>query len=111
MIKVFLSGKVTNNMQLQESKDGVKYLHISLISMNHKGQGDKKKYDHVNIVCFGDMAQTHAQNLKKGSLISAACRLKPNKFMDAAGRWQKNLSLVCEEIEYNFTPEEESVEN
>lgn len=108
MIKVFLSGKVTNNMQLLESKDGVKYLLISLISMNHKSN-EKKKYDYVSMVCFGDIAEKHAKNLKKGSVISATCRLKPSNYVDTLGRRQKNLSLICEEIEYNFTPEAEQV--
>lgn len=109
MIKVFISGRVVNELELQSSSDGKEYVRIRVASKKRKKDAEGKiQCDFVDIAAFGEAAKCHCKNLKKGSVISAVCDFDTNYYIDKNGEKRYGYSFYADSIDYQYSPKNDN---
>lgn len=82
MNEVMLFGKLAQEPQLRESKNGNKYMFNSVcVKKKFKPKTDptRNQYDYINFTAFGGVAQTLADHAHKGTYVTVRGALSSSK--------------------------------
>lgn len=99
MNQVTLIGNLTNDLELKEAREtGKVYTQFTLAVNNYNG---KEKYtDFVEIVAFGQKAQTLTTYMHKGRKIFIIGKLKNNTFTNQEGVKRHTTKVILEDFEF-----------
>lgn len=79
--RVFLLGRIGNDLELKTTQQGKKWLRISLATSNYRSGEEPVTYWH-KVVVFGTQAETCALFLQKGSQIMVEGHLEVRTWHD-----------------------------
>lgn len=100
MNSVTLTGRTTREIELQESKNKVKYCRFALAVERRKLEGqDKPTVDFIQCIAFNKTAEVIQKFVKKGSKVLVIGELHQNNYKDKNGNETTSYTVNVEKIE------------
>lgn len=94
MNEILLIGRISNDLELKETKSG-KYVNFNL-AVNRQGEGT----DFLPCVCFNQIAENITKYQQKGSLIALKGSLRQNEYTDKDGNKKYTFNVVASRIQF-----------
>lgn len=96
MNRVEMVGRITNDLNLKKTRDGVSVLNFG-IAVKRPHTSDKT--DFFNVSCFRQSADFLAKYAKKGTMVAISGMLMTSQYTDGSGRNVTSVSIAAEEVE------------
>ncbi len=99
---ISILGNTGREVELRYSPQGLPVANFSLASntVRNTPEGKQKKTDWFNVTAFGKIAETLAQNLRKGSQILVQGRLTFNPWLSRDGEPRVGADVVLQDFEF-----------
>lgn len=98
MNKVILIGNITHDLELNETKDGIKVCRFN-IAVNSL-RGGEKVADFFNIVTWRGLAENVHKYCKKGSKVAVVGELRVEIYEDSEGIKRTAVKINAQDIEF-----------
>lgn len=99
MNKIFLLGRITNDLELKEGKSN--YLQFSIaVNREYKNEAGQYEADFINCTAFGKTAEIISKYFQKGSKILVEGRLQQNRYTDTEGNNKSSYNVVVDKIQF-----------
>ena len=101
MNKVFLVGRLTRDPELRYSSSNVASMRSSIaVDRQFVREGEERGADFINIVAFGNRAETMKKYLVKGSQIAIDGRIQTGSYDGADGKKVYTTDVVVENFQF-----------
>lgn len=109
--RVFLMGRVGNDLELKTSQGGRAYLKISLATHSASAHGESTQWHRV--VVFGKQAESCAKYLVKGSLVFVEGSIEVSSYTDPDGKKTVSNSIIAYRVQFmsSYSRKSEQEEN
>lgn len=103
MNKIFLIGRITNDVNLSETISGISVCRIS-IAVNRRRTGDgEPQTDFFNVTAWRGLADNVAKYCKKGNKIAVTGSIQIRQYEANDGTKRTAVDVVAEDVEF-LTP-------
>ena len=100
MNKVFLIGRIVNDLELRCTSTGKSICEFRLAINRPANSKGEKIADFINCRVWNKSAENLEKYQAKGNLISVVGRLQTENYQDREGKNRKNTYVLVEELEY-----------
>ena len=101
MNKVFLVGRLTRDFDLRYGANNTAVARTSIaIDRQFSNQNGEREADFINIVAFGNRAETMKKYLTKGSQIAISGRIQTGSYDASDGRKVYTTDVVIDEFQF-----------
>lgn len=101
MNKVFLVGRLTRDPDLRYGSSNNAVMRTSLaVDRQFTNQNGEREADFINIVAFGNRAETMKKYLTKGSQIAISGRIQTGSYDGADGKRVYTTDVVVDEFQF-----------
>ena len=101
MNKVFLIGRLTRDPDLRYGASNNAVMRASLaVDRAFANQNGEREADFINIVAFGNRAETMKKYLTKGSQIAISGRIQTGSYDDKDGKKVYTTDVVIDEFQF-----------
>ena len=101
MNKVFLVGRLTRDPDLRYGASNNAVMRTSLaVDRQFTNQNGEREADFINIVAFGNRAETMKKYLTKGSQIAVSGRIQTGSYDDKDGKRVYTTDVVIDEFQF-----------
>lgn len=101
MNKVFLVGRLTRDPELRYSSSNVASMRSAIaVDRQFVREGEERGADFINIVAFGNRAETMKKYLVKGSQIAIDGRIQTGSYDGADGKKVYTTDVVVENFQF-----------
>ena len=97
--KITMVGNVGRDPELRRLADGATVCNFN-VAVNETARDKKSSATWFRITVWGDRATSCARNLKKGSAVYVAGRLKPRQWEDKQGEVHVSLDVKATDIRF-----------
>ena len=112
MNKVFLVGRLTRDFDLRYGANNIAVARTSIaVDRQFSSQNGEREADFINIVAFGNRAETMKKYLTKGSQIAISGRIQTGSYDASDGRKVYTTDIVIEEFQFLDSKGSRQVEN
>ena len=112
MNKVFLVGRLTRDFDLRYGANNTAVARTSIaVDRQFSNQNGEREADFINIVAFGNRAETMKKYLVKGSQIAISGRIQTGSYDGSDGRKVYTTDIVIEEFQFLDSKGSRQVEN
>ena len=112
MNKVFLVGRLTRDFDLRYGANNTAVARTSIaVDRQFSNQNGEREADFINIVAFGNRAETMKKYLTKGSQIAISGRIQTGSYDASDGRKVYTTDIVMEEFQFLDSKGSRQVEN
>ncbi|BCX14173.1 MAG: hypothetical protein KatS3mg085_705 [Candidatus Dojkabacteria bacterium] len=66
---IFLVGRATKDLEIQDSKNGNKYVRFSLAVNDYDKSAEKEEVTYYDVLLFGQQAENASERIKKGDAV------------------------------------------
>lgn len=104
MNKVFLSGRITQDIELKTTSSSKSVISFSLaVRRNFKNANGEYDTDFINCVCWGAAAETIAKHFRKGDGITVDGEIRTMSYTDKDGNSRNAVEVLVNEFEFPIT--------
>jgi single-strand DNA-binding protein len=101
MNKVFLVGRLTRDPDLRYGASNNAVMRTSIaVDRQFQNQNGEREADFINIVAFGNRAETMKKYLTKGSQIAVSGRIQTGSYDDKDGKRVYTTDVVIDEFQF-----------
>lgn len=101
MNKVFLVGRLTRDFDLRYGANNTAVARTSIaVDRQFSNQNGEREADFINIVAFGNRAETMKKYLTKGSQIAISGRIQTGSYDASDGRKIYTTDVVIDEFQF-----------
>jgi len=101
MNKVFLVGRLTRDPDLRYGASNNAVMRTSLaVDRQFTNQNGEREADFINIVAFGNRAETMKKYLTKGSQIAVSGRIQTGSYDDKDGKRVYTTDVIIDEFQF-----------
>ena len=101
MNKVFLIGRLTRDPELRYTSSNLANMRGSLaVDRQYAREGEERGTDFINIVAFGNRAETMKKYLTKGSQIAVDGRIQTGSYDGADGKRVYTTDVIVENFQF-----------
>ena len=101
MNKVFLIGRLTRDPELRYTSSNLANMRTSLaVDRQYAREGEERGTDFINIVAFGNRAETMKKYLTKGSQIAVDGRIQTGSYDGADGKKVYTTDVIVENFQF-----------
>lgn len=112
MNKVFLVGRLTRDFDLRYGANNTAVARTSIaVDRQFSNQNGEREADFINVVAFGNRAETMKKYLTKGSQIAISGRIQTGSYDASDGRKVYTTDIVIEEFQFLDSKGSRQVEN
>ena len=112
MNKVFLVGRLTRDFDWRYGANNTAVARTSIaVDRQFSNQNGEREADFINIVAFGNRAETMKKYLTKGSQIAISGRIQTGSYDASDGRKVYTTDIVIEEFQFLDSKGSRQVEN
>ena len=112
MNKVFLVGRLTRDFDLRYGANNTAVARTSIaVDRQFSNQNGEREADFINIVAFGNRAETMKKYLTKGSQIAISGRIQTGSYDASDGRKVYTTDVVIDEFQFLDSRASRQVEN
>ena len=99
--RVILMGRITADPELKTTNTGVSVTSFSIaVDRNYVKQGEERKADFFNIVCWRSTAEFVCRYFGKGSLIAVEGQLQSRQFQAKDGSNRYVVEVVADNVSF-----------
>jgi single-strand DNA-binding protein len=110
--RVVLMGRLTANPELKTTPSGVSVTSFSIaVDRSYVKQGEERKADFINIVCWRNTAEFVCRYFEKGSLIALEGQLQSRTYQDKNENNRTVIEVVADNVSFTGEKRETQVEN
>lgn len=101
MNKVFLIGRLTRDPELRYTSSNLANMRCSIaVDRTYQREGEERGTDFINIVAFGNRAETMKKYLTKGSQIAVDGRIQTGSYDGADGKKVYTTDVIVENFQF-----------
>ena len=101
MNKVFLIGRLTRDPELRYTSSNLANMRTSLaVDRQYAREGEERGTDFINIVAFGNRAETMKKYLTKGSQIAVDGRIQTGSYDGQDGKRVYTTDVIVENFQF-----------
>ena len=101
MNKVFLVGRLTRDPELRYTSSNLANMRCSIaVDRTYQREGEERGTDFINIVAFGNRAETMKKYLTKGSQIAIDGRIQTGSYDGADGKKVYTTDVIVENFQF-----------
>jgi len=101
MNKVFLVGRLTRDPELRYGASNNAVMRTSIaVDRAFANQNGEREADFINIVAFGNRAETMKKYLTKGSQIAVSGRIQTGSYDDKDGKKVYTTDVIIDEFQF-----------
>ena len=101
MNKVFLVGRLTRDPELRYSSSNLATMRCAIaVDRQFVREGEERGADFINIVAFGNRAETMSKYLTKGSQIAVDGRIQTGSYDGADGKKVYTTDVIVENFQF-----------
>ena len=101
-------GRLVAEPEMKESENGKKYLNFTIaVPRSYKNADGEYETDFIDVVTFGQIADTTAEYCKKGDLIGVKGRIETSVYEDEAGEKKKSTQIIADRISFLCSKQKE----
>ena len=101
MNKIFLIGRIANDVNLSETNSGVAVCRFSIAVNRRRASADaEQQTDFFNVTAWRGLAETVARYCKKGNKIAVTGQIQIRQYEDRDGAKRTSVDVVAEEVEF-----------
>ena len=101
MNKVFLVGRLTRDPELRYSSSNLATMRCAIaVDRQFVREGEERGADFINIVAFGNRAETMSKYLTKGSQIAVDGRIQTGSFDGQDGKKVYTTDVIVENFQF-----------
>ena len=101
MNKVFLVGRLTRDFDLRYGANNTAVARTSIaVDRQFSNQNGEREADFINVVAFGNRAETMKKYLTKGSQIAISGRIQTGSYDASDGRKVYTTDVVIDEFQF-----------
>ena len=101
MNKVFLVGRLTRDPELRYTSSNLANMRCSIaVDRQYVRDGEERGTDFINIVAFGNRAETMKKYLTKGSQIAVDGRIQTGSYDGADGKKVYTTDVIVENFQF-----------
>lgn len=97
--RVFLLGRIGNELELKESAQGSKYLKLSVATNSYRAGAEKTTHWH-RVMVFGLQAENCARYLRKGSQVMVEGKLEVRTYTNDEGKKISSVSVLADRVQF-----------
>lgn len=95
---VVLTGRLTSNVELKTTPNGVSVCSFSIA--NEVGYGENKKTAFINIVAWRQTAEFVSKHFSKGSMIGIEGSIQTRRYQDKDGNNRTAFEVVANNVQF-----------
>ena len=112
MNKVFLVGRLARDPELRYSSSNLATMRCSIaVDRQFAREGEERGADFINIVAFGNRAETMSKYLTKGSQIAVDGRIQTGSYDGQDGKKVYTTDVIVENFQFLDTKGSRNVDN
>jgi single-strand DNA-binding protein len=112
MNKVFLVGRLTRDPELRYTSSNLATMRCAIaVDRQYVREGEERGADFINIVAFGNRAETMSKYLTKGSQIAVDGRIQTGSYDGTDGKKVYTTDVVVENFQFLDTKGSRNMEN
>jgi single-strand DNA-binding protein len=112
MNKVFLVGRLTRDPELRYSSSNLATMRCAIaVDRQYVRDGEERGADFINIVAFGNRAETMSKYLTKGSQIAVDGRIQTGSYDGQDGKKVYTTDVIVENFQFLDTKGSRNMEN
>ncbi len=112
MNKVFLVGRLTRDPELRYTASNLANMRCAIaVDRQFVREGEERGADFINIVAFGNRAETMKKYLTKGSQIAIDGRIQTGSYDGADGKKVYTTDVIVENFQFLDTKGNRNMEN
>ena len=112
MNKVFLVGRLTRDPELRYGASNNAVMRTSIaVDRQFQNQNGEREADFINIVAFGNRAETMKKYLTKGSQIAISGRIQTGSYDDKDGKRVYTTDVIIDEFQFLDSRNSRNVES
>ena len=112
MNKVFLVGRLTRDPELRYGANNNAVMRTSIaVDRQFQGQNGERGADFINIVAFGNRAETMKKYLNKGSQIAISGRIQTGSYDGQDGKRVYTTDVIIDEFQFLDTKASRGITN
>lgn len=101
MNKIFLIGRIANDVNLSETNSGIAVCRFSIAVNRRRASADaEQQTDFFNVTAWRGLAETVARYCKKGNKIAVTGQVQIRTYEDREGAKKTSVDVVAEEVEF-----------
>jgi single-strand DNA-binding protein len=94
-------GRLVAQPEAKESENGKKYLNFTIaVPRSYKNADGEYDTDFLDVVTFGQIADTTAEYCKKGDLVGVKGRIETSVYENEAGEKKKTTQIIADRITF-----------
>lgn len=112
MNKVFLVGRLARDPELRYTSSNLATMRCAIaVDRQFVREGEERGADFINIVCFGNRAETMSKYLTKGSQIAIDGRIQTGSYDGQDGKKVYTTDVVVENFQFLDSKGSRNVDN
>ena len=97
---VILTGRLTSDVELKTTPNGVSVCSFSIAVERRYKQGEERQSDFINIVAWRNSAEFICKYFKKGSMIGIEGAIQTRKYQDKNGNNRTAFEVVANNVQF-----------
>ena len=97
---VILSGRLTADVELKNTPNGVPVCSFTIVVERKYRQGEEKQADFINIVAWRGTAEFISKHFHKGSMIGIEGAIQTRKYQDKNGNNRTAFEIVANNVQF-----------
>lgn len=100
MNKVFLTGRIANDLEIRATSTGKSVCEFRLATNRPTNRDGERIADFINCRVWNKLAENLEKYQKKGNLIAVMGRVQVENYTDKDGNKKRNVYVLVEDLEY-----------
>ena len=94
-------GRLVAQPEAKESENGKKYMNFTIaVPRSYKNADGEYETDFIDVVTFGQIADTTAEYCKKGDMIGVKGRVETSVYENETGEKKKSTQIIADRITF-----------
>lgn len=94
-------GRLVAQPEAKESENGKKYMNFTIaVPRSYKNADGEYETDFIDVVTFGQIADTTAEYCKKGDMIGVKGRVETSVYENESGEKKKTTQIIADRITF-----------
>ena len=107
--RAILMGRITQDLELKTTASGIPVTSFSIaVDRNYVKQGEERKTDFINIVCWRKQAEFVCRYFEKGSMIALEGQLQTRTYQAKDGSNRYVTEVVADSVSFTGEKREQS---
>lgn len=99
MNKAIITGRITKDLELRETKKGTKVCEFTLATNRPTMRDGKREADFINCIVWNNQAETLVKYQKKGNLIAVFGEIRTESY-EISGKKHYKTYVIVNQVEY-----------